>query len=63
MIRYKIRLETKYNLLYLKKEYTSISNVLKAIYMINLHKYGSNIIRIAKFRDDIQISLSDQIIL
>ena len=64
MIRYKIRLDTRGGLFYLSKEYTSISNVLKALYMINFARFGPDIeIKVAKLVNDIEVNLSDTIIL
>jgi hypothetical protein len=63
MIRYKIRIDCRGGLFYLPKEYTSISNVLKALYMINFEKFGEVEIKVTKLVNDIEVSLSDQIIL
>ena len=63
MIRYKIRIECKGGLCYLRKEYSTTANVLKALYMINFTRFGETEIRVAKLINDVEVSLSEVIIL
>ena len=54
MIRYKIEVETLGGIRYLKKEYYTYPQALKARRLINFSKYGDCVIRIYKFVNEVR---------
>jgi len=52
MIRYRIRVETPVSLIYLRKEYYSFPQAVKARKMINFAKYSNCVIKIYRFEDE-----------
>jgi len=56
---YQIEVETMYSLFYLKKEYRTITDVIKATEMISWTKYGDCVVRVCAFNNDICYARSE----
>jgi hypothetical protein len=59
MIRFKIHVETEHSMFYLHKEYERISDLLKAIEMINWDKQQPCVVTAHLFRDDYLVQISE----
>ena len=60
-LRYKLQVETKYSLFYLKKEYSRPSDVLKAVRMIDWDRYRGCVVTVCVFHKEIHIMTSEAI--
>lgn len=60
MITYRIQIETLYYQMYLRKEYLTYPQALKALKMIDFSKYGKTgdyFVRVYQFEDEKRIKL------
>jgi hypothetical protein len=63
MIRYKIQVETKYNIFYLKRDYYCTDDLLRAIELMDFSKFSHRIIRACAMINDCCLQRSEPLLL
>ena len=59
MIRYKIQVETKYYIVYLRKDYYCTDDLLRALDLMDFSKYGVCLVRACAVVNELCLSRSD----